>query len=231
MKNYTERMTLRGLLPFAVAIAVAAAPASAQTRRHPAPRKPAPRSAPAAPQKTTTPDVKCPSLIGMGVKTIRSFCDVPAGTDPQQGIIVTLPPHSGAATLSFDLHARHTYSEELTRSGKGYSRYNAIIGVLTMKGDLLTRGAVQAEFRTTADMFDRIGGGAGPGGVKAVAPVGREQIFVTIPADVDQVAILGETLDALTPAGHETVVLPGRPVAIVSNVLVAYKPGAVKKKR
>jgi hypothetical protein len=218
-------MRLRGLLTLVAAALLAAAPATAQTRRRPAPKKPAPRSAPVQ-LKTTTPDVKCPSLIGMGVKTIRSFCDVPAGTDPQQGIIVTLPPHTGEATLSFDLHARHTYSEQLTKSGKGYSRYSAIIGVLTMKGDLLTRGAVQAEFRSADDLFDRIGGGAGPGGVKAVAPVGREQIFVTIPADVDQVSILGETLDAITPAGHETIVLPGRPVAVVSDVLVEYKPKA-----
>ena len=222
-------MTFRGLLTFLVAAAFAAAPVSAQTRRRPGPKKPAAR--PAAARKTTTPDVKCPSLIGMGVKTIRSFCDVPAGTDPQQGIVVTLPPHSGPATLSFDLHARHTYSEDLTKSGKAYSRYSAIIGVLTMKGDLVTRAAVQAEFRTADDLFDRIGGGAGPGGVKAVAPVGREQVIVTIPADVDQVAILGETLDALTPAGHETVVLPGRPVAVVSNVLVEYTPGTPRKKR
>jgi hypothetical protein len=223
-------MTLRGLLIVVAVAAVAAVPASAQTRRRPAPKKPAARPAAAA-QKTTTPDVKCPSLIGMGVKTIRSFCDVPAGTDPQQGIVVTLPPHTGTATLSFDLHARHTYSEDLTKSGKGYSRYRAIIGVLTMKGDLLTRAGVQAEFRTADDLFDRIGGGAGPGGVKAVAPVGREQVYVTIPADVDQVAILGETLDAITPAGHETVVLPGRPVAVVSNVLVEYKPGPARRKK
>jgi hypothetical protein len=222
-------MRLRGLLTLVAAALLAAAPATAQTRRRPAPKKPAPRSAPVQ-LKTTTPDVKCPSLIGMGVKTIRSFCDVPAGTDPQQGIVVTLPPHSGTATLSFDLHARHTYSVELTKSGKGYSRYRAIIGVLTMKGDLLTRAAVEAEFRTASDLFDRIGGGAGPGGVKAVAPVGREQVLVTIPADVDQVSILGETLDAITPAGHETVVLPGRPVAVVSNVLVEYKPAPARKK-
>jgi len=167
----------------------------------------------------------------MGVKTIRSFCDVPAGRDPQQGIIVTLPAHTGPATLSFDLHARHTYSHDLTASGKGYSRYSAIIGVLTMGGDLLTRGAVEAEFRSADDLFDRISGGAGPGGLKAVAPLGREQVFVTIPSGVDEVSILGETLDAITPAGHETVVLPGRPVAVVSNLLVEYTPAPVRKKK
>jgi hypothetical protein len=54
-------------------------------------------------------------------------------------------------------------------------------------------------------------------------------VFVTIPAGVDEVSLLGETLDAVTPAGHETVVLPGRPVAIVSNLLVEYTPAPGKK--
>ena len=39
-------------------------------------------------------------------------------------------------------------------------------------------------------------------------------------------SLLGETLDAITPAGHETVVMPGRPVAIVSNLLFEYRPRA-----
>jgi hypothetical protein len=116
------------------------------------------------------------------------------------------------------------------KRGKPYSRYRAVMGVLTMKGDLLQRGAVEAEFRSAADLFDRIGGGQGPGGVKAVAPAGREPIVVEIPKDVDQVALLGEALDALTPAGHETVVMPGRPVAIVSNILFEYRPAAPKRR-
>ena len=203
-----------------VTAAIATAPGlSAQKRQVPAKKPPA-----AAAPKTTSPEIKCPSLIGMGVKTIRSFCDVPAGTDPAQGVIVSLPPHTGEATLSFDLHARHTYSEAQTKSGKGYAQYHAVIGVLTLKGDLIQRAAVETEFRTAADLFDRIGGGAGPGGLKAVAPAGREQIYVTIPASVSQVSLLGESLDAITPAGHETVVLPGRPVAVVSNLLIEYKP-------
>jgi len=183
----------------------------------------------AAPLKTTTPELKCPSLIGMGVKTVRSFCDVPAGREPAQGIVITLPAHAGPGTLSFDLHARHTYSEDEMRRGKAYSRYRGVVGVLTTKGELLDRGAVDAEFRTAADLFDRISGGAGPGGLKAVAPVGHEQVFVQIPAGVDEVSILGETLDAVTPAGHETIVLPGRPVAIVSNVLFEYHPAPGKR--
>jgi hypothetical protein len=217
---------MRGALTAVIIAAVlAGVPAAAQSRRAPkrAPAKTA-KAVPQAPLKTMTPDVKCPSLIGMGIKTVRSFCDVPAGRDPAQGIVITLPPHAGPGTLTFDLHARHLYSEDELKRGKAYSRYRAVIGALTMKGQLLDRGAVESEFRTAADLFDRIGGGAGPGSLKAVAPAGREQVVVTVPAGVDQVSLLGETLDAITSAGHETVVMPGRPVAIVSNLLFEYHP-------
>lgn len=207
-------------------VLLAAAPIEAQRKR--APRRPAPAPKPVA-MKTVTPDVKCPSLIGMGVKTVRSFCDVPAGRDPAVGVVIVLPPHTGPGTLTFDLHARHVYSEDEMKRGKVYARYRAGIGVLTMKGDLLDRGAVEAEFRTAGDLFDRVGGGAGPGSLKAVAPAGREQVFVTVPAGVDQVSLLGETLDAITPAGHEKAVMPGRPVAIVSNLLFEYRPARAKR--
>jgi hypothetical protein len=207
-----------------MAVLLAAAPIEAQ--RKPATRKPAPQP---VPLKTATPDVKCPSLIGMGVKTVRSFCDVPAGRDPAQGIVVVLPAHTGPGTLTFDLHARHVYSEDEMKRGKAYARYRAGIGVLSMKGDLLDRGAVEAEFRNAGDLFDRIGGGAGPGSLKAVAPAGREQVVITVPAGVDQVSVLGETLDAITPAGRETAVMTARPVAIVSNLLFAYRPAPEKR--
>ena len=98
-----------------------------------------------------------------------------------------------------------------------------MIGVLTLTGELLGRGAVTSEFRTAKDMFERIGGGAGPGGAKAVAPLGSETVMTTIPAAVTQVSLLGELLDALTSIGRETAA-PGRPVAIVSNVRVEYRP-------
>ena len=209
-------------------IALAVSPAIAQRK---APAKKTPAKAAAVAPKTMTPDVACPSLIGMGVKTVRSFCDVPAGRDPAQGIVISLPPHKGTATLTFDLHARHLYSEDEMKSGKVYSRYRVTIGALTMAGGLLARGAIEAEFRTPADLFDRIGGGSGPGGLKAVAPAGREPVIIEVPAGVDQVALLGESLDAITPAGHETVVMPGRPVAIVSNLLFEYQPASAPHPR
>ena len=92
-----------------------------------------------------------------------------------------------------------------------------------MKGELLDRAGVQTEFRSAKDVYERISGGAGPGGVKAVAPVGDEPITITIPAGVDQVSLLGEVLDAFTPAGRESA-SAGRPVAIVSKVMIEYRP-------
>jgi hypothetical protein len=191
-------------------------------------RPPARRTAKPAPLKTEPADVRCPESLGKGMRTGRSYCFVLAGRDAAEGVLVTIPPHTGPATLMFDLHNRHTYSEEMVKSGRAYSRYRAGIGVLSMKNDLISRAAVQSEFRGAADLFERIAGGAGPNGAKAVAPIGCEEVFITIPPGIDQVSLLGEVLDAVTPAGRETAT-PGRTVAVVSNVSVEYRPAPAKK--
>jgi hypothetical protein len=186
----------------------------------------------AAPATRTEPAMfVCPSLLGEGVQTKRSFCDVLTGTNSAEGIIITLPPHTGAVTLRFDLHNRHTYSEELIKTNRAYRQYTATIGVLTADNTLLTRAVVQSEFRTAADLVDRVSGGAGPGGVKAVAPSGTEPIVVTIPAAEQSISILGEKLtvvraDSPVPDNFST---PGRPVAIISNVTLEYRPAPARR--
>lgn len=199
---------------------------ASQQRRRPAPA-PARKPVPAVPLKVAPADVKCPEVLGTGVRTGASYCFVLAGREPGEGVLVSIPPHTGPATLMFDLHNRHTYSEEDIRAGRGFAKYTAVVAVLSLKGDLLGRGAVQTEFRTALDLHERVSGGAGPGGVKAVAPLGREQVTVSIPAGLDTVSLLGEVLDATTSAGHETAT-PGRTVAIVSNVRVEYRPAAAR---
>jgi hypothetical protein len=185
---------------------------------------------PAQPALKTEPAVlECPSLLGDGVKTGRSFCDVLTGRDPAGGAIVKLPPHTGTVTLTFDLHNRHTYSEELIRTNRAYRHYTATIGLLTADNTLLTRAVVQNEFRTPADLVDRVSGGAGPGGVKAVAPTGSETISVVIPAEEETVSILGEKLAIVRPDGIDNFSAPGRPIAIISNVQVQYRPGPVRR--
>ena len=59
--------------------------------------------------------------------------------------------------------------------------------------------------------------------MKAVAPIGREQVVIRLPQGVAQVSLLGEVLEAVTAAGRETAA-PGRPVALVSNVTIEYRP-------
>jgi hypothetical protein len=181
---------------------------------------------PVAVKTTRAPaDVTCPTPLGVGVKTQLNFCDVLTGRDPAQGIIIKFPPHRGALTLRFDLHNRHTYSEDEMRTKRGFASYTASVGALTLDNTLLTRAVVASEFRRAEDLIDRISGGAGPGGVKAVAPVGSEPIAVAIPAGVDEVSILGEKLTLVRADGvPATYAAPGRPIAIISNATVEYTP-------
>jgi hypothetical protein len=200
-----------------------AAPDAAQAQtggRSSSTRKPKPAP---VPPRVEPAKVTCPESLGTGVRTGAEYCFVIAGRDPAQGALIAIPPHTGDVILRFDLHNRHTYSEEQMRAGRGYAKYTAVIGVLSLKGDLIDRAGIQTEFRSAKDIYERITGGAGPGGVKAVAPVGVEEIKITVPAAFDQVSLLGEVLDAYTPAGRESA-SAGRPVAIVSKVTIEYRP-------
>jgi hypothetical protein len=186
-------------------------------------KAPARRTTP-APRTTTAPaTLMCPSQLGMGVRSKLSFCDVLTGKDPAEGVIVVFPPHRGTITLKFDLHNRHTYSEDEMKANRGFASYTATIGVLTPDNTLLTRAVVFSEFRRAQDLLDRISGGAGPGGVKAVAPLGSETIFVTVPANVPQVSLLGEKLLVTRSDGvPATYAAAGRPIAVISDAVVEY---------
>jgi len=88
---------------------------------------------------------------------------------------------------------------------------------------------VQNEFRTAADLVDRVSGGAGPGGVKAVAPTGIEPITIVVPEGEDQVSLLGEKLTVERLDGNATYTQAGRPIAVVSNVMLEYTPAPPPK--
>ena len=167
-------------------------------------------------------EVRCPSVLGVGVDTDRIYCDVLVGTEVADGIIVVIPPHRGSATVTFTLHGRHTYSEGEVARGRGYVEYLVSTAVATTEA-VLARPLVLAEFRTEADLVDRVSGGAGPRGVKAVAPVGAEGIRVTVPEEVREISIVGLELQVQRVDGQESFSAPGRPIAIISDVQVEYR--------
>jgi hypothetical protein len=57
-----------------------------------------------------------------------------------------------------------------------------------------------------------------------VAPTGLETITLTIPAEENTVSILGEKLSVIGPDVRDTFTAPGRPVAVISNVMIEYRP-------
>ena len=200
----------------------------AQSRRSRPSSRAASRQAPAKPAVPTRMQATlvCPSELGVGVTSRRTFCDVLAGRDPANGVRITIPPHRGPVTLSFDLHNRHTYSEDQIRAKTAYRKYTATIGVLSMDNTLVDRAVIQSEFRQAGDLFDRIAGGAGPGGVKAVAPSGSEFISMELPEDIGpEVSVLGEKLTVVRPDGTDVFSSEGRPIATISNVMVEFRPG------
>ena len=174
--------------------------------------------------------VNCPTVLGQGAKTGRTFCDVLIERDPSAGVRILFPPHTGDVTLSFTLHNRHTFSEDEIRNKRAYHRYTASIGVMALDNTLISRAVVQNEFRTAADMVDRVLGGSGPGGLKAVAPTGSENIVLTIPGMEQGVSILGEKLSVIRVDGKDDFTTPGRPIAVISNVMIEYRPAPPPRK-
>lgn len=169
-------------------------------------------------------EVRCPSVLGVGLSTDAPFCDVQVQREASMGILVVLPRHRGEATLSFNLHNRHTYSEQEERGGRAYAQYLATIAVATMEGKVLARGVVLSEFRSATDLVDRITGGAGPRGLKAIAPTGTERVHVTVPSGVTMVSVVGQGLEVLWVDNRNSFRSIGRPVAVLSDAMVEYQP-------
>jgi hypothetical protein len=168
--------------------------------------------------------VQCAGELGAGVKTKRTFCDVLSGASPADSIAVAIPRHTGPATLLLDLHNRFTVPAILVPGALTYSRHEAIVGVMRPTGEMIGKAAVVREFRDMTDLFDQIGGGARPGGVIAVSPGPAEAIHIAVPAGIDAVGIVGISLKLTSRTNAEVYDTPGRPIAIVSNVRVQYRP-------
>jgi hypothetical protein len=228
-----------------------AKPAAASTRKTP---DPSTTSAPSKANGVIreAPLMQCPSVLGNGIKTQRLFCDVLTGSDPAGGLRVSIPSHDGPVTLLFTLHNRQTVPDETLGAASArrlsttetttrrapdgsadpaksdpvdprsvFARYTATLRVVTPKGALLRQTVVQSEFRGMGDLVERV---AVPGGVKPVAPTGSESIVLELAPDVTEVSLLGEKLTIERVGGTEVITQPGRPIAVVSQVQVEYRP-------
>src|SRR5687767_15407921 len=105
------------------------------------------KKAPELPPETIQAEWRCGSELGTGVTTGRRFCDVLTGNDPKQGVLITIPPHRGPVTISFELHNRHTFSAELVKPKQAYRKYTATIGVLSTDNTPVARAVALSELR------------------------------------------------------------------------------------
>jgi hypothetical protein len=174
--------------------------------------------------RKTSNDVKCAADLGTGVKTKRQFCDVVIASSGDGSVSMSIPTHVGAATLMFDLHNRFLVPIVTLDPSLAFTRHLAVVAVLRPTGEMIEQAAVMREFRSREDLFDTIGGGGRPGGIKAVAPSDPEAVRITIPAGINAIGIVGVRLDITTRAGKEPFDAPGRAIAIVSNLRIDYTP-------
>jgi hypothetical protein len=181
--------------------------------------KPAPKT-----EKKTSTAFTCAADLGTGVASRRRFCDVVVASVAADSVSVAIPPHTGTATLMFDLHNRFTVPAASADPAQNFTRHTAVVAIIKQTGDVIGRAAVARDYRTPADLFDRIAGGARGSAPKGVAPGAPMPSSVTIPAGIGVVGIVGSRLEEWRPSGRGAFDQPGRPIAIVSNVRVDYIP-------
>ena len=174
--------------------------------------------------RRVTTAFKCAADLGVGVKTKRRFCDVVIAASGAESVAMTIPAHTGTATLMFDLHNRFTVPPESVDVARAFVRQVAVVGIVRANGQLVDRAAVAREFRRPEDVFDRIGGGGAAGDLKTVTPGPPQPVRVTIPAGVSAIGIVGVRLDETRLLTRGSSEAPGRPIAIVSALRVEYTP-------
>jgi len=183
------------------------------------------RGAAKAPVKKTSTQMTCAEDLGFGVASKRHFCDVVVASVAADSVSVPIPPHTGTATLMFDLHNRFTVPAGQLEPSQAFTRHTAVVAIIRQTGEVIDRGAVSRDYRTTADLFDRIAGSGRSAAPKADAPGAPQPIKVTIPAGLTTIGIVGTRLEEWRAvSGRGAYDEPGRAIAIVSNVRVEYTP-------
>jgi hypothetical protein len=175
-----------------------------------------------APAPDITTAFSCAADLGVGLKSRRKFCDIVVSTSPKDGVMMTVPPHTGEATLMFDLHNRYTPPPVGTANPQMYAKHTAVVAVLDQAGVEVSKAAVSRELRAEVDIFDRVAGGVGPGGAIAVVPGRAESITLRLAESVTSIAVVGVSLEVMSLTEQGLFKASGRPVAIGSNFRIEY---------
>jgi hypothetical protein len=175
------------------------------------------------PAKRTTQAAVCASNLGVGVKTKRQFCDVLITSSAAESVSMTIPARTGAATLMFDLHNRFPVPAPNVDPVQAFASHVAVVAIIKSTGELIERSAVSREYRTVADLFDRISSPTPGSAPRNIAPGQPQPVQVTIPAGITGIGIVGTRLEEWRAAGRGTYDNP-RPIAIVSNWRIEYTP-------
>jgi hypothetical protein len=175
-----------------------------------------------APPGDITSAFSCAADLGVGLKSRRKFCDLIISSSAKDGVMMTIPAHTGPTTLMFDLHNRYTPPAPGASPAQVYAKHTAIVSILDQSGAEVSKAAVSRELRTEVDIFDRVAGGAGPGGAIAVAPGRPEAIVLRLPESVTSIAVVGVSLEITSLAEQGAFSTAGRPVAIGSNFRIEY---------
>ena len=173
----------------------------------------------AKPRLVTRPQpAVCSSDLGAGVKTRRRFCDVIIATTPGDSIAMTLPARTGAAALMFDLHNRFPVPAPKASAAQTFTSETAVVAVVRSTGEVIDRAAVSREFRSAADLFDRLAG------ANATAPGPAVAVRITIPAGVNAIGLVGVRLEEWKATGRGAYVTPKRSIALASNFRLEFTP-------
>ena len=202
----------------AIAILVAAVAACAFTGA-PAATLDAGQRGTSKPRLVTRPQpAVCTSDLGAGVKTRRRFCDVIIATTPADSIAMTLPARTGTAAIMFDLHNRFAVPGPKTPAAQAFTSETAVVAVVRSTGEVIDRAVASREFRTVADLFDRLSG------ANATAPGPAVPVRITIPAGVTAIGLVGVRLEEWKASGRGAYATPKRSIALASNFRLEFTP-------
>ena len=203
----------------AIAMIVAAVAAYAFAATAPAVTLSAAQRGTAKPRLVTRPQpAVCASDLGAGVKTRRRFCDVIIATTPADSIAMTLPARTGTAALMFDLHNRFNVPAAKTPATQAFTSETAVVAVVRSTGEVIERAVASREFRTAADLFDRLAG------ANATAPGPGVPVRITIPAGVNAIGLVGVRLEEWKASGRGAYATPKRSIALASNFRLEFTP-------